>query len=56
MLTKIIVPTLEAFKDTDVLIIATTGGSRTQELRNRYPYANILIEDFIPFNDIMPQV
>jgi UDP:flavonoid glycosyltransferase YjiC (YdhE family) len=52
---KIIVPTLEAFKDTDVLIVATTGGSRTQELRNRYPYANILVEDFIPFNDIMPQ-
>ena len=53
---KIIVPTLEAFKGTDVLVIATTGGSRTEELRNRYPYTNILIEDFIPFNDIMPQV
>jgi len=53
---KIITPTLEAFKGTDVLVIATTGGSRTQELRERYPYANILIEDFIPFNDIMPQV
>jgi UDP:flavonoid glycosyltransferase YjiC (YdhE family) len=53
---KIISPTLEAFKDTDVLVIATTGGSRTQELRDRYPHANILIEDFIPFNDIMPQV
>ncbi len=53
---KIIAPTLEAFKDTDVLVIATTGGSRTQELRDRYPHSNILIEDFIPFNDIMPQV
>lgn len=53
---KIIVPTLEAFKGTEVLVIATTGGSRTQELRDRYPYTNILIEDFIPFNDIMPQV
>jgi len=53
---KIIVPTLEAFKETDVLVIATTGGSRTEELRNRYPYSNILIEDFIPFNNIMPQV
>jgi len=50
---KIIVPTLEAFKGTDILVVATTGGSRTQELRNRYPYANILIENFIPFNDIM---
>jgi len=53
---KIISPTLEAFRDTEVLVIATTGGSRTQELRERYPYSNILIEDFIPFDDIMPQV
>jgi len=53
---KIIVPTLEAFKATDVLVIATTGGARTEELRDRFPYTNILIEDFIPFNDIMPQV
>jgi UDP:flavonoid glycosyltransferase YjiC (YdhE family) len=52
---KIIVPALEAFKNTDVLVIVTTGGSQTQELRARYPYANILIEDFIPFNDIMPE-
>ncbi|HZJ59306.1 MAG TPA: glycosyltransferase, partial [Chitinophagaceae bacterium] len=53
---KIIVPTLEAFKATDVLVIATTGGSRTEELRERFPYTNVLIEDFIPFNDIMPQL
>jgi UDP:flavonoid glycosyltransferase YjiC (YdhE family) len=53
---KIIVPTLEAFKDTDVLVIVTTGGSGTNELRSRYPYPNVLIEDFIPFDDIMPQV
>jgi len=53
---KIISPTLQAFRDTEVLVIATTGGSRTQELRERYPYSNILIEDFIPFDDIMPQV
>lgn len=53
---KIIVPVLEAFGNSDVLVIATTGGSRTQELRTRYPQANILIEDFIPFNDIMPHV
>lgn len=53
---KIIVPALEAFRNSDVLVIATTGGSRTQELRTRYPQANILIEDFIPFNEIMPHV
>lgn len=51
---KIIVPTLEAFKSTDVLVVVTTGGSQTAELRKRYPQMNIIIEDFIPFEEIMP--
>lgn len=51
---KIIVPTLEAFKDTNCLVIATTGGSQTQQLKARYPQANIVIEDFIPFSEVMP--
>ena len=51
---KILVPTLEAFKDTPVLVIATTGGMGTAELQARYPQKNILIRDFIPFSDIMP--
>lgn len=51
---KIIVPSLEAFKDTDTLVICTTGGSHTQALKARYHHRNIIIEDFIPFNDVMP--
>lgn len=51
---KILVPTLEAFKNTDVLVIATTGGSGTAELRQRFPESNLIIEDFIPFGDVMP--
>ena len=51
---KIIVPTLEAFKNTDFLVVATTGGSGTAELKARYPGENLIIEDFIPFDDIMP--
>ncbi|WP_420149398.1 glycosyltransferase, partial [Spirosoma sp.] len=52
---KIIVPTLEAFKDDDqTLVIATTGGSQTQALQARYPQANLVIEDFIDFNRVMP--
>jgi MGT family glycosyltransferase len=51
---KIIVPTLEAFKNSDCLVVVTTGGSQTQALRQRYPQDNIIIEDFIPFGDIMP--
>lgn len=51
---KIIVPTLEAFKDSDTLVVATTGGSDTEKLKQAYPQQNFIIEDFIPFADIMP--
>jgi UDP:flavonoid glycosyltransferase YjiC (YdhE family) len=51
---KLLVPTLEAFKDSGSLVICTTGGSGTQELRERFPHENLIIEDFIPFADIMP--
>jgi MGT family glycosyltransferase len=52
--TKLIEPTLEAFKNSDVLVIATTSGSNTEALREKYKAANIIIEDFIPFNEVMP--
>lgn len=52
---KLIVPALEAFKsDADTLVVVTTGGSQTKELRARYARANIIIEDFIPYDAIMP--
>ena len=51
---KLLVPTLEAYKGTDTLVICTTGGSQTDELRIRFPQSNIIIEDFIPFDSIMP--
>lgn len=52
--TKLIVPALEAFKNSNTLVVCTTGGSQTADLRKRYPHPNIIIEDFIPFNDVMP--
>ena len=51
---KLLLPTLEAFKNTDTLVVVTTGGSQTNELRANYPQNNIIVEDFIPFDDIMP--
>lgn len=51
---KILVPTLRAFKNTDILVVATTGGTGTEELRKRFPDHNFIIEDFIPFGDVMP--
>lgn len=51
---KIIVPTLDAFKNSNYLVIVTTGGSQTKELRELYPDNNFIIEDFIPFEEVMP--
>lgn len=51
---KILVPTLRAFKNTEILVVATTGGTGTEELRKRFPDRNFIIEDFIPFGDVMP--
>jgi UDP:flavonoid glycosyltransferase YjiC (YdhE family) len=51
---KILVPTLEALKGSDILVIATTGGSGTAALQQKYPQENIIIADFIPFSEIMP--
>ncbi|MBO0935875.1 glycosyltransferase [Fibrella sp. HMF5335] len=52
---KLLVPTLEAFQDDPTtLVIATTGGAQTEELRDRFPHDNFIIDDFIPFNAVMP--
>jgi len=51
---KIIVPALEAFKNTQTLVVCTTGGAQTAQLKARYSQDNIIIEDFIPFQEVMP--
>lgn len=51
---KLLVPTLEAFNNSDYLVIVTTGGAETQKLKARYESPNIIIEDFIPFSDVLP--
>ena len=51
---KLIIPTLEAFKNSNCLVIVTTGGSKTKELQELYPDTNFIIEDFIPFEEVMP--
>ena len=55
-LTKLVEPTLEAYKNTDTLVIVTTGYNGTAELRARYKADNIIIEDYIPFGEVMPKV
>jgi len=51
---KLLVPVLEAFQNTEYLVVITTGGNDTAILRQQYQADNIIIEDFIPFDDIMP--
>jgi MGT family glycosyltransferase len=51
---KLLEPTLEAFRNTDTLVIATTGGFDTTRLSIIYAADNIIIEDFIPFDQVMP--
>lgn len=51
---KLIIPTLEAFKGSDVLVVTTTANNQTDALRAQYPYDNIIVEDYIPFDEIMP--
>jgi len=50
---KLIVPALEALKDTGALLIVTTSYSKTEELRKSYPQDNIIIEDFVDFDFIL---
>jgi UDP:flavonoid glycosyltransferase YjiC (YdhE family) len=50
---KLIVPALEALKDTGALLIVGTGCSQTEELRQAYPQDNIVIEDFVDFDFIL---
>ena len=52
---KLILPTLEALKDEPYLLIVATGYHHTKELRAKYPQSNIVIEDFIDFDFIMPK-
>ena len=53
---KLIVPALEALKDTGALLIVTTAHGQTAELRKAYPQDNIIIEDFVDFDFILGHV
>ena len=47
---KLMIPAIEAFAGSDRLLVVATGGVGTEELRSRYPYPNVLIEDFVDFD------
>lgn len=51
---KLMIPSIEAMKDQDILVIVATGGVGTEELRRRYPQPNVRIEDYIDFATVFP--
>jgi UDP:flavonoid glycosyltransferase YjiC (YdhE family) len=53
---KLIIPTIEAFKDSRYVVVATTAGAQTEALRARYPVENVVIEDYISYDDLFPHV
>lgn len=50
---KLIIPSLEALKDSGTLLIVTTAHYQTEALRQAYPQENIVIEDFVDFDFIL---
>lgn len=51
---KLMIPTIEALKDTNTQVIVATGGVGTEELRRRYPQPNVVVEDYIDFAQVFP--
>jgi UDP:flavonoid glycosyltransferase YjiC (YdhE family) len=54
--TKLIIPALEALKDRAYVLVATTAGVQTAELRERFAAPNVVIEDFIDYDRLFPYV
>ena len=52
--TKLMVPTLEALKDTGYRIVVATGGVGTEDLRRRYPQPNVVVENYVDFAGVFP--
>lgn len=52
--TKLIIAALQGLKDGPYVVVATTGGSQTAELRQRFAAPNIVIEDFIDYDVLFP--
>jgi MGT family glycosyltransferase len=52
---QLIIPTIEALKDagTRTRLLVATGGSGTEELRRRYPQENVVVEDYLDFDEVL---
>jgi UDP:flavonoid glycosyltransferase YjiC (YdhE family) len=53
---KLIVSALQALMDGPYVVVATTAGTRTEQLRGRFAAPNVVFEDFINYDDLFPHV
>lgn len=53
---KLIEPTLEGLAGGPYVVVATTGGVRTDELRRRFGGPGVVVEDFIRYDTLFPHV
>jgi len=53
---KLIAPTIEALKDEPYVVVATTGGVATDDLRGPYAaHPNVVVEDFVDYGTLLPR-
>lgn len=50
----LIVPVLDAYCNSNARVIAITNGRDTEALRQKYSCSNVIIEDDVDMNDVMP--
>ncbi|MCA1681230.1 MAG: glycosyltransferase, partial [Actinobacteria bacterium] len=52
---KLLIPALTALANTDHLVVACTGRRNTDALRARFAHDNILVEDWVDFDILLPR-
>ena len=53
---KLVIPSLNALKNMDLILLVTTAGKETDLLRREFKQPNIIIEEYIPYDRVMPFV
>jgi UDP:flavonoid glycosyltransferase YjiC (YdhE family) len=51
---KLIIPALDALRDSNYQLIVATGFFNTEGLREKYNQPNIIIEDYVDFKSVLP--
>ena len=52
---KLLVPALTALAGGDHLVVACTGRRHTDALRARFPHDNVVVEDWVDFDTLLPR-